>query len=124
MRAPTILTSLPLVFVFLAPVHAQEVRTGVEAFGTWQADAPGVSRHIRPADLPPPTHAENDPEAPDFERLPKVVDAPQWAMPDVLSEPASRHPDRPEWRHLRGGKRERTRPSLPGRRDRRWVGDA
>ena len=56
MRASTILTSLPLAFVLLAPVHAQEVRTGADAFGTWESDAPGVRRHIRPADLPPPSH--------------------------------------------------------------------
>ena len=83
MRAPTILMSLPLAFVSLAPVHAQDVRTGADAFSNWQADAPGVSRHIRPADLPSPSHHQNDPEAPDFERLPKVVDAPQGRMPDV-----------------------------------------
>jgi hypothetical protein len=35
MRAPTILASLPLAFVLLTPVHAQEVRTGANAFGTW-----------------------------------------------------------------------------------------
>jgi hypothetical protein len=75
MRAAAILTSFPLALVLLTPVHAQDVRTGAEAFGTWQADAPGISRHIRPADLPPPSLTENDPEAPDFERLPKVVDA-------------------------------------------------
>ena len=70
MHASAILTSLPLAFVLLAPVHAQEVRIGAEAFGTWERDAPGVSRHIRPTDLPPPSHLQNDPEAPDFERLP------------------------------------------------------
>jgi glucose/arabinose dehydrogenase len=67
----------------LAPVHAQEVRTGADAFGAWDADAPGVRRHIRPADLPPPTHVENDPEAPDFKRMAQVVDAPQGVTPDV-----------------------------------------
>ncbi len=68
---------------FVAPVHAQKVLTGADAFGTWKGDAPGVSRHIRPADLPPPTHHENDPEAPDFDLKPKVVEAPQGKMPDV-----------------------------------------
>jgi len=58
MRASAIVMSLPLAFAFLVPGHAQEVRTGAEAFGTWQADAPGVSRHIRPADLPPPSLTE------------------------------------------------------------------
>ena len=44
---------------------------------------PGVSRHIKPADLPAPTHHDNDHEAPDFDLKPKVVEAPQSKMPDV-----------------------------------------
>lgn len=83
MRAPAVLVSLPLAIVSLASLSAQEVRTGTNAFGTWEADAPGVRRHIRPTDLPRPTHFDNDPEAPDFKRLPKVVAAPQGKMPDV-----------------------------------------
>ena len=83
MRASTILTSLPLTFVLLAPLNAQEVRTGNDAFGTWERDAPGVSRHIRPADLPPPSLAQNDPEAPDFENMANVVPAPEGKLPAV-----------------------------------------
>jgi len=83
MRASTVLIGLALTLGLVAPVHAQKVFTGADAFGTWQSDAPGVSRHIRPADLPPPTHHENDAEAPDFDLKPKVVDAPQGKMPDV-----------------------------------------
>ena len=83
MRASTVLMSIPLAFVSLTPLHAQEVRAGADAFGTWESDAPGVSRHITPADLPAPTHTENDPEAPDFENMAKVVPAPQGKMPDV-----------------------------------------
>ena len=83
MRISTALISLPLALVMLAPVDAQEPRTGANAFGTWKDDAPGVGRHITPADLPPPTLTENDPEAPDFERLPQVIDAPQGKMPNV-----------------------------------------
>ena len=83
MRASTVLAALPLVLVSLASLHAQEVRTGAGAFGTWEGDAPGVSRHIRPSDLPPPTHHQNDPEEPDFKRMPKVVAAPEGKMPDV-----------------------------------------
>src|SRR3546814_13896352 len=83
MRASMLLMGLPLALVSLASVHAQDVRTGADAFGTWEGDAPGVGRHITPADLPPPTHDENDPEAPDFEKLPKVVAAQQGTMPDV-----------------------------------------
>ena len=84
MRASTVLMILPLVLSSAAgPLHAQEVRTGANAFGTWEADAPGVSRHIRSTDLPPPSHHDNDPEEPDFKRMPKVVAAPQGKMPDV-----------------------------------------
>ena len=83
MRALALLISLPLALISLASLHAQDVRTGAGAFGTWERDAPGVSRHIRPTDLPPPTHHDNDPEEPDFKRMPKVVEAPQGKMPDV-----------------------------------------
>ena len=83
MRASTVLIGLPLAFILLSAVHAREVLTGVDALGTWEKDAPGVSRHIRPADLPQPTHHENDHEAADFDLKPKVVDAPQGKMPDV-----------------------------------------
>lgn len=83
MRTSTFLTGLALALVLLAPAHTQEVRTGADAFGTSEVDAPGVRRHITPADLPPPSNAENDPEAPDYERLPTVVAAPEGTMPDV-----------------------------------------
>ena len=83
MRASSVLVSLPLAIAWLAPLHAQDVRTGAAAFGTWESDGPGVSRHIRPTDLPRPTHVDNDPEEPDFKRLAKVVPAPQGKLPDV-----------------------------------------
>lgn len=83
MRASLVLMSFPLAFLSLAPLQAQEVRTGADAFGGWQEDAPGVERHITPADLPPPTNTDNDPEAPDYERMPKVVAAPDGVMPKV-----------------------------------------
>ena len=40
-------------------VFAAEMRSGENAFGDWRGDAPGVVRHIAPADLPPPfaTHS-------------------------------------------------------------------
>jgi hypothetical protein len=44
---------------------AVDVRTGAAAFGDWQTDAPGVRRHIRPADLPAPKTGTDD-ETPDF----------------------------------------------------------
>lgn len=37
-----------------APPAADTVRTGPAAYGDWRTDAPGVRRHIRPNDLPPP----------------------------------------------------------------------
>jgi glucose/arabinose dehydrogenase len=84
MRVSMVLMSLPLTLISAALVHAQEVRTGADALGgTWETDGPGVGRHIRPADLPAPSHTENDPEAPDFENMAKVVEAPQGKMPDV-----------------------------------------
>ena len=84
MRASTIMASLPLALVGLLPLHAQEVLTGEAAFGTWEKDAPGIRRHITPADLPPPTLTENDPEAPDFERYPL---ARQATMIEVIVQP-------------------------------------
>ena len=83
MYTSKVLISLPLVLVSLAPLHAQEVLKGDAAFGTWEADAPGVRRHITAADLPPPTLIENDPEAPDFENMANVVPAPEGRLPDV-----------------------------------------
>jgi glucose/arabinose dehydrogenase len=83
MRTSKVFMCLPLVLVSLAPLHAQEVLTGDAAFGTWEADAPGVRRHITPADLPSPTLTENDPEAPDFENMANVVPAPEGRLPDV-----------------------------------------
>jgi hypothetical protein len=81
--ASTVMVALPLALASLSSLNAQEVRTGASAFGTWESDAPGVSRHISPTDIPPPTHHDNDPEEPDFKRMPKVVAAPQGKMPDV-----------------------------------------
>lgn len=83
MRTSPVLVSLPFALVLLAPAYPQDVRTGADAFGTFERDAPGVRRHIRPTDLPAPSLDQNDPEAPDFERLAKVVEAPQGKLPDV-----------------------------------------
>ena len=84
MRASSFVMSIPLLLLAVSAFsQGAEVRTGLAAFGNWQNDAPGVSRQIRPTDLPRPTHADNDPEAADFQRRPKVVEAPQGKMPDV-----------------------------------------
>ncbi len=52
MRAVLILTTLLVATGATAAEVA--VRTGAAAFGDWRADAPGVRRHIRAADLPKP----------------------------------------------------------------------
>lgn len=83
MRNSTFLMSVPLALALMAPAHAQEVLTGEDAFGTWEPDAPGVRRHITASDLPEPSHADNDPEAPDFENMAEVVPAPEGAMPEA-----------------------------------------
>lgn len=84
MRVCTALViSLPVTFISHSALHAQEVLTGQAAFGTWETDAPGVSRHIAPTDLPPPSLTENDPEAPDFENMASVVPRPEGRMPNV-----------------------------------------
>jgi glucose/arabinose dehydrogenase len=75
--------SLSLILALMAPANSQEVLTGEAAFGTWEPDAPGIRRLITPADLPPPSLTENDPEAPDFENMATVVPAPDGAMPQV-----------------------------------------
>lgn len=82
MRSSLALICIPLTFSLLAAANAQKVRTGEDAFGAWKDDAPGVRRHIKPEDLPPPSPSGNSGE-PDFARPPEVVDAPQGALPDV-----------------------------------------
>lgn len=83
MRGSKMLLTLSLALVCWTPLHAQDVLTGEAAFGTWEPDAPGVRRLIKPSDLPAPSHADNDPEAPDFENMAEVVPAPEGAMPEV-----------------------------------------
>jgi glucose/arabinose dehydrogenase len=58
------------------------IRTGAAAFGDWRTDFPGVWRHIRPSDLPPPKLG-TDAETPDYRSVPKVVPRPQGALPKV-----------------------------------------
>ncbi|WP_299365085.1 PQQ-dependent sugar dehydrogenase [uncultured Paracoccus sp.] len=67
----------------MTPLHAQEVLTGEAAFGTAEDNRPGLRRHITATDLPAPSHAENDPEAPDFENAPTLVDRPEGTLPQV-----------------------------------------
>ena len=85
MRTPTLSTLLihvPLFFAAsLASAQTGEVRTGAAALADWKVDAPGVRRHIKPADLPAPpigTEAEKSVAQPA-----KVVQPPQGALPKV-----------------------------------------
>ncbi len=52
-------------------------RTGPAAYGDWSTDAPGVTRLIRPADLPAP-HA-----TPSAASAPSVADRPDHVLPRV-----------------------------------------
>ncbi len=63
----------------LIPVAAtaQPVRTGAAAYGDWSTDAPGVVRHITPADLPPPRPEDS------ASRSPSIVARPGSALPRV-----------------------------------------
>lgn len=58
-----------------------KVLTGTAALAGWQTDAPGVRRHIKPADLPAP-QAAKDAEA-SIASTAKVVAPPQGAAPKV-----------------------------------------
>ncbi len=51
--------------------------TGADAFGNWQQDAPGVTRHITAQDLPPPGATKSASNAPD------PIAIPDGAMPKV-----------------------------------------
>lgn len=51
--------------------------TGATAFGDWTADAPGVRRHLTPADLPPPYATRSASNGP------RVVRRPAEALPKV-----------------------------------------
>lgn len=73
---------LAMALVSLALSPAPQVRTGTAAFGDWRADAPGVQRHIRPADLPAPK-IESNAERAEFARPPQIVARPSNAAPRV-----------------------------------------
>jgi hypothetical protein len=73
---------VPLVFAAsFACAQTAEVRTGAAAFAGWKVDAPGVRRHIKPADLPAPPSG-TDPEK-SVGKPVKVVEPAQGALPKV-----------------------------------------
>jgi glucose/arabinose dehydrogenase len=59
---------------------AASLLSGADAFGDWHADAPGIRRLISPADLPP---VALGPGAKEMVNVPRVVERPQDAMPQV-----------------------------------------
>ena len=70
-----------LCLVSLASAQTGAVLTGEAALRDWTADAPGVRRHIRPADVPPP-ETGRDPEK-SIASNAKVTAPPQGAVPKV-----------------------------------------
>ncbi|MPV36371.1 hypothetical protein GB881_04775 [Georgenia subflava] len=66
----------------LGPAHSQEAPPPPQESVPAEDDMPGDRHWIRPEDLPAPVN-EGDPEAPDFENNPVLVDAPAGRMPDV-----------------------------------------
>ena len=85
MRVPAfsmLLVHVPLVIAAsLASAQTGDVRTGAAALDGWKTDAPGVRRHIKPADMPaPPTSASPEKSV---AKTVKVVKRPQNALPKV-----------------------------------------
>ena len=71
-------TALLFASAFAAPASAQsEPLVGAAAFGDWRADRPGVSRLIRPDDLPKPG------ATPSAAKFSHVVPRPPSALPQV-----------------------------------------
>lgn len=60
-----------------SPGRSTTVLTGHAAFGDWRSDAPGVRRHITPADMPAPFASEA------VVNIPKTVARPLGAWPKV-----------------------------------------
>ncbi|MEO9191874.1 MAG: PQQ-dependent sugar dehydrogenase, partial [Acetobacteraceae bacterium] len=51
----SIIRRLPILVLLAAfSAQAQGIRTGVASYGDWRTDAPGLWRHLTPADLPAP----------------------------------------------------------------------
>ena len=69
------LAAIAAMCVLALPAEADTVLTGRAAFGDWTRDAPSVTRHITPADLPPPFATESAANAP------HIVDRPGEAVP-------------------------------------------
>jgi glucose/arabinose dehydrogenase len=74
-----VIAAVSIALAGTAPAGAQDRRalTGQAAFGDWRADAPGVWRHITPADLPLPG------ASPSVSNFPRTVAPPAGAVPQV-----------------------------------------
>ncbi len=64
-----------LITIPIAAVNADAVRSGAAAFGDWRADAPGITRQIRPDALPAPFASAS------ASQRPSVVARPAGANP-------------------------------------------
>ncbi|WP_243838842.1 PQQ-dependent sugar dehydrogenase [Prosthecobacter fusiformis] len=69
------LSALSLITTVSWSQEKTEVLTGKEAMGDWTTDAPGVRRHLRVEDLPPPNEKES------AKNRPKEVKQPEGAWP-------------------------------------------
>jgi glucose/arabinose dehydrogenase len=80
-RTVIVVATLSIALAGTAPAQEagqdRRVLTGQAAFGDWRADAPGVWRHITPADLPPPG------ASPSVSNFPRTVAQPAGAVPQV-----------------------------------------
>jgi glucose/arabinose dehydrogenase len=80
-RAVIVVATLSIPLAGTAPAQDapldRRVLTGQAAFGDWRADAPGVWRHITPADLPPPG------ASPSASNFPRTVARPAGAVPQA-----------------------------------------
>lgn len=68
--------------VLLTMTSSAQIRSGAASFGDWRSDAPGVQRHITPADLPPPKSA-TEAEMADVRAGPRVIQRPDNTVPRV-----------------------------------------
>jgi glucose/arabinose dehydrogenase len=71
------LATLPAAALAQGTGDPARMLTGAAAFGDWHSDAPGIWRHITPADLPPPG------ATPSAWNGPRVVARPAGAVPQV-----------------------------------------
>ena len=79
------LTALSLIVLACACAADAQARTGAEAYGDWRSDAPGVTRKITVADLPPPLATR--PSAQPSSLAPRPAGAALRALPGFSVQP-------------------------------------